>query len=68
MKSDILFYSSIILGESDNQHNWPPTLEDILIENPDLQVGGYYPGPENCEARFSTAIIIPVRNREEHLK
>ena len=35
---------------------------------PKLRIGGYYPGPDNCVSRHSTAIIIPVRDREEHLR
>ena len=48
--------------------NWPPTLEETAIRFPKLHLGGYYPGPDDCQPRQSTAFIIPMRDREEHLK
>jgi len=55
-------------GQTTDTYNWPPTYEDIAVAFPKLRIGGYYPGPDNCKARHSTAIIIPVRDREEHLR
>ncbi|XP_013073727.1 beta-1,4-N-acetylgalactosaminyltransferase bre-4-like [Biomphalaria glabrata] len=42
-------------------------LEDIAAENAGLQRGGRFKPPD-CTARHRVAIIIPYRNRPEHLK
>ncbi|XP_015686249.1 beta-1,4-galactosyltransferase 3-like, partial [Protobothrops mucrosquamatus] len=44
-----------------------PTLEKIQEKNPAIELGGRY-RPFNCESRSRTAIIIPHRNRETHLR
>jgi len=41
--------------------------DEILKQNPDLQVGGRY-SPSYCAARHTVAIIVPYRNRPEQLK
>lgn len=47
----------------------PPTLEEIGFEYPELKLGGHYSGPKYCKRpRHSTAIIIPYRNRDIHLR
>ncbi|XP_056122263.1 beta-1,4-galactosyltransferase 3 [Rhinichthys klamathensis goyatoka] len=43
------------------------TLAEIERKNPLVVRGGRY-RPPNCEARHRTAVIIPHRNREHHLK
>ncbi|XP_059153993.1 beta-1,4-N-acetylgalactosaminyltransferase bre-4-like isoform X2 [Physella acuta] len=43
------------------------TLEEIAKENPGLKPGGVF-RPPDCTARHRVAIVIPYRNREEHLK
>ncbi|XP_028971771.1 beta-1,4-galactosyltransferase 3 [Esox lucius] len=43
------------------------TLKEVERKNPLVVRGGRY-RPPNCEARHRTAIIIPHRNREHHLK
>ncbi|XP_056330822.1 beta-1,4-galactosyltransferase 3 [Danio aesculapii] len=43
------------------------TLGDVERKNPLVVRGGRY-RPPNCEARHRTAIIIPHRSREHHLK
>uniref|UniRef100_A0A8D0GRR2 Beta-1,4-galactosyltransferase n=1 Tax=Sphenodon punctatus TaxID=8508 RepID=A0A8D0GRR2_SPHPU len=46
-----------------------PLLVGLLLEkaNPELREGGRY-APQNCKALQKVALIIPFRNREEHLK
>lgn len=43
------------------------TLEEVQRKNPLVVRGGRY-RPPSCEARHRTAIIIPHRHREHHLK
>ncbi|KAF7692102.1 hypothetical protein HF521_011069 [Silurus meridionalis] len=43
------------------------TLAQVERKNPLVVRGGRY-RPPDCEARHRTAIIIPHRNREQHLK
>lgn len=43
------------------------TLEEVQRKNPLVVRGGRY-RPPDCEARHRTAIIIPHRHREHHLK
>ena len=43
------------------------TLAQVQRKNPLVVRGGRY-RPPGCESRHSTAIIIPHRNREHHLK
>lgn len=42
-------------------------IEEIVKTNPQLQMGGFY-SPPNCQPRDKVAIIIPFRNRHEHLR
>ncbi|XP_063802873.1 beta-1,4-galactosyltransferase 3 [Pseudophryne corroboree] len=44
-----------------------PTVQQIREKNPMVTLGGRY-RPLNCESRHRTAIIIPHRNRETHLR
>ncbi|XP_042296231.1 beta-1,4-galactosyltransferase 3 [Sceloporus undulatus] len=44
-----------------------PTLEQIQEKNPAVALGGRY-CPATCESHSRTAIIIPHRNRETHLR
>lgn len=45
----------------------PVSLEQIKSENPNVQHGGRFK-PKDCLALQKVAIIIPFRNRDEHLK
>ncbi|XP_051715645.1 beta-1,4-galactosyltransferase 1 isoform X2 [Ctenopharyngodon idella] len=45
----------------------PVTLDLVRSENPALQPGGHFKPPD-CIAQQKVAMIIPFRNRDEHLK
>ncbi|NXS08824.1 B4GT1 galactosyltransferase, partial [Neodrepanis coruscans] len=45
----------------------PVTLEEVARVNPEIKAGGRF-APKDCIALQKVAIIIPFRNREEHLK
>ncbi|XP_037566415.1 beta-1,4-N-acetylgalactosaminyltransferase bre-4 [Dermacentor silvarum] len=44
-----------------------PSLEAVEGEFPDVMVGGHF-RPKECTSRHKLAILIPYRNRAEHLK
>ncbi|KAJ0069001.1 hypothetical protein NL108_015786, partial [Boleophthalmus pectinirostris] len=44
-----------------------PSLEQVKKDNPRITSGGRFKPPD-CEALQKVAIIIPFRNRDEHLK
>lgn len=44
-----------------------PSLADIGRNNNDLDLGGHY-RPPTCRARSRVAIIVPFRDREDHLR
>ena len=45
----------------------PPSLQIISRMHPDLDLGGHYK-PSTCKAREKVAIVVPFRDREEHLR
>ncbi|KAG8549101.1 hypothetical protein GDO81_022710 [Engystomops pustulosus] len=45
----------------------PPSLKKIRVKNPYVTLGGFY-SPRHCYGRYRTAVIIPHRNREAHLR
>lgn len=59
--------SPLLVGPLRVEFNIPVSLELIKKENPNVQPGGRFK-PKDCEALQKVAIIIPFRNREEHLK
>ncbi|KAG7279848.1 hypothetical protein CRUP_016175 [Coryphaenoides rupestris] len=45
----------------------PLSLEEIRRRNPLVSAGGHY-RPPDCEPRHHTAIVVPYRNRQTHLR
>ncbi|XP_026744790.1 beta-1,4-galactosyltransferase 4-like isoform X3 [Trichoplusia ni] len=43
-----------------------PTLDLVARENPHVKTGGYY-NPAHCRARYRVAVVVPYRDRKEHL-
>ncbi|KAL2104296.1 hypothetical protein ACEWY4_001164 [Coilia grayii] len=44
-----------------------PSLEEIKDKNPLVTSGGHYTPPD-CKPRHHTAIVVPYRNRQSHLR
>ncbi|XP_029020646.1 beta-1,4-galactosyltransferase 1-like [Betta splendens] len=59
--------SPVLVGPLRVEFNTPVNLEQIKSDNPNVQHGGRFK-PKDCEALQKVAIIIPFRNRDEHLK
>ncbi|XP_029029670.1 beta-1,4-galactosyltransferase 1-like [Betta splendens] len=59
--------SPLLVGPLRVEFNTLVNLEQIKSENPNLEYGGRF-RPKDCEALQKVAIIIPFRNRDEHLK
>ncbi|KAM3624346.1 uncharacterized protein V6R79_022254 [Siganus canaliculatus] len=59
--------SPLLKGPLTVEFNISLSLEQIRKDNPDLEPGGRF-RPRDCEALQKVAIIIPFRNRSEHLK
>nr|XP_020011764.1 beta-1,4-galactosyltransferase 1 [Castor canadensis] len=49
------------------EFNIPVDLELLAKQNPEVKMGGRY-SPKDCISPHKVAIIIPFRNRQEHLK
>ncbi|KAI8518521.1 Beta-1,4-galactosyltransferase 3 [Branchiostoma belcheri] len=43
-----------------------PVLTDVSMDHSDVRVGGHW-SPPNCTARHKVAVLIPYRDRREHL-
>ncbi|NXW73781.1 B4GT3 galactosyltransferase, partial [Hirundo rustica] len=59
--------SPLLVGPLAGSFSRVPTLEQIRAKNPGVRRGGRY-RPPRCEARSRTAVIVPHRNREGHLR
>ncbi|XP_053956751.1 beta-1,4-galactosyltransferase 1 [Anastrepha ludens] len=51
---------------ADNANTYRPQYRDHVLRGEEILQGGEY-FPEECSARYSTAIIVPYRKREEQL-
>lgn len=63
----ILLPVPLAVGPMQVEFSQPMTLDQVRTENPQLDPGGRYK-PSNCVAVQKVAVIIPFRNRDEHLK
>ncbi|XP_030648635.1 beta-1,4-galactosyltransferase 1 [Chanos chanos] len=59
--------SPLLVGPLRVEFSSPVTLDLVRRENPAIQMGGRFK-PKDCIALQKVAIIIPFRNRDEHLK
>ncbi|XP_008589332.1 PREDICTED: beta-1,4-galactosyltransferase 1, partial [Galeopterus variegatus] len=59
--------SPLLVGPITIEFNIPVDLELVAKQNPQVKVGGRYT-PKDCVSPHKVAIIIPFRNRQEHLR
>ncbi|KAM9319291.1 beta-1,4-galactosyltransferase 3-like [Gastrophryne carolinensis] len=59
--------SPILVGPITVTFNRTPSLRTIQLKNRYVKPGGYF-SPKHCYGRYRTAVIIPHRNREAHLR
>ncbi|XP_044140041.1 beta-1,4-galactosyltransferase 3-like [Bufo gargarizans] len=59
--------SPILVGPLTITLNKPPSLKKIQMKNRYVTSGGSF-SPRHCFGRYRTAVIIPHRNRESHLR
>ncbi|XP_054113086.1 beta-1,4-galactosyltransferase 1 isoform X1 [Callithrix jacchus] len=59
--------SPLLVGPMLIEFNMPVDLELVAKQNPNVKMGGRYT-PKDCISPHKVAIIIPFRNRQEHLK
>ncbi|KAJ7423151.1 Beta-1,4-galactosyltransferase 1 [Willisornis vidua] len=59
--------SPLLVGALRVEFSQPVNLEEVARINPEIKAGGRF-APKDCIALQKVAIIIPFRNREEHLK
>ncbi|XP_058021674.1 uncharacterized protein LOC131189543 [Ahaetulla prasina] len=59
--------SPLLFGPLHVEFSQVVNLKNVEKENPELREGGRYT-PKDCKALQKVAIIIPFRNRDEHLK
>ncbi|KAG9472660.1 beta-1,4-galactosyltransferase 3-like [Eleutherodactylus coqui] len=59
--------SPVLVGPLSISFTKPPSLKKIQLKNRYVTSGGYF-SPRHCFGRYRTAVIIPHRNREAHLR
>ncbi|KAL0974250.1 hypothetical protein UPYG_G00217710 [Umbra pygmaea] len=59
--------SPLLVGPLRIEFSAPVSLDMVIKENPNIQKGGRFK-PGECVALQKVAIIIPFRNRDEHLR
>uniref|UniRef100_A0ABM5FRE3 Beta-1,4-galactosyltransferase n=1 Tax=Pogona vitticeps TaxID=103695 RepID=A0ABM5FRE3_9SAUR len=59
--------SPLLVGPLHVEFSHTVNLKTVEEENPEVRDGGHYT-PKDCKALQKVAIIIPFRNRDEHLK
>ncbi|XP_036186491.1 beta-1,4-galactosyltransferase 1 isoform X2 [Myotis myotis] len=59
--------SPLLVGPMLIEFNVPVDLTLLAKQNPEVKVGGRF-APKDCISPHKVAIIIPFRNRQEHLK
>ncbi|XP_053542237.1 beta-1,4-galactosyltransferase 3 isoform X3 [Ictalurus punctatus] len=62
-----LLPSPLLVGPVSVRLSSPLSLEEIKEKNPLVTPGGHY-RPTDCEPRHHTAIVVPYRNRQSHLR
>ncbi|TSM04858.1 Beta-1,4-galactosyltransferase 3 [Bagarius yarrelli] len=62
-----LLPSPLLVGPVSVHLSSPLSLEEIKEKNPLVTPGGHY-RPPDCEPRHHTAIVVPYRNRQSHLR
>lgn len=61
------FFSSLSVGPVSVHLSSSLSMEEIRRKNPLVLPGGHY-RPPDCEPRHHTAIVVPYRNRQTHLR
>ncbi|KAJ7397974.1 Beta-1,4-galactosyltransferase 1 [Pitangus sulphuratus] len=64
---ELLQQAHALVGALRVEFSQPVNLEEVARINPEIKAGGRF-APKDCIALQKVAIIIPFRNREEHLK